>query len=106
MFCSLLGDFSSSNSNPLALGFEFVGDALRKAACVSTVVTSRIIHFYLVSLVELCRLIKEVSLAKIVIITLLIKKVFLYCCLLIIASIIHNVQFSRCIVELLFQETQ
>ena len=36
--------------------------------------------------VELCRLIKEVSLAKIVIITLLIKKVFLYCCLLIIAS--------------------
>ena len=73
MFCSLLGDFSSSNSNPLALGFEFVGDALCKAACVSTVVTSRIIHFYLVSLVELCRLIKEVSLAKIVIITLLIK---------------------------------
>ena len=61
--------------------------------------TSRIIHFYLVSLVELCRLIKEVSLAKIVIITLLIKKVFLYCCLLIIASIIHNVQFSRCIFE-------
>ena len=56
-----------SNSNPLALGFEFVGDALRKAACVSTVVTSRIIHF-LVSLVELCRLIKEVSLAKIVIV--------------------------------------
>ena len=73
MFCSLLGDFSSSNSNPLALGFEFVGDALCKAACVSTVVTSRIIHFYLVSLVELCRLIKEVSFAKIVIITLLIK---------------------------------
>ena len=49
---------------------------------------------------------KEVSLAKIVIITLLIKKVFLYCCLLIIASIIHNVQFSRCMFELLIQETQ
>ena len=41
--------------------------------CLPTLGTSRIIHFYLVSLVELCRLIKEVSLAKIVIITLLIK---------------------------------
>ena len=44
-----------SNSNPLALGFEF-GE-----------VTSRIIHLYLVSLVELCRLIfRSFSLAKIV----------------------------------------
>ena len=58
---------------------------------------------FLVSLVELCRLIKEVSLAKIVIITLLIKKVFLYCCLLIIASIIHNVQFSRCMLSFFFK---
>ena len=97
--------FLLSNQNPLALGFWFVGERFR-CFRFPTSVTSRIIHFYLVSLVELCRLIKEVSLAKIVIITLLIKKVFLYCCLLIIASIIHNVQFSRCIVELLFQETQ
>ena len=41
---------------------------------------------------------KEVTLAKIVSFTLLIKS-FPYCCLLIIASIIHNVQFSRCIFE-------
>ena len=37
---------------------------------------------------------KEVTLAKIVSFTLLIKS-FPYCCLLIIASLNHNVQFSR-----------
>ena len=41
----------------LRWALNLFGDALCKAACVSTVVTSRIIHFYLVSLVELCRLI-------------------------------------------------
>ena len=51
------------------------------------------------SVSELCRLIKKFSLAEIVSITL--KNLFPYCCLLIIASIIHNVQFSRCILELL-----
>ena len=107
LFCSLLGGISSSNSNLLALGFEFVGDALCKVRLRLNLVTSRIIHVYLVSLVRIMQAhLKEVSLAKIVIITLLIKKVFLYCCLLIIASIIHNVQFSRCMFELLFQETQ
>ena len=55
-------------SKPASLGFEFVGDALCKVHLRLNLVTSRIIHFYLVSLVELCRLIKEVSLAKIVIV--------------------------------------
>ena len=45
---------------------------------------------------------KEVTLAKIVSFTLLIKS-FPYCCLLIIASIIHNVQFSRYIAESLLK---
>ena len=49
------------------------GNAWQRYCYRFNLVTSRIIHFYLVSLVELCRLIKEVSLAKIVIITLLIK---------------------------------
>ena len=35
-----------------------------------------------------------------------LRKNFLYCCLLIIASINYNVQFSRCIFEFLSQETQ
>ena len=59
--------------------------------------TSRIIHF-LVSLVELCRLIKEVSLAKIVFYTLLNKSFPL---LLPSHNCInnYNVQFSRYIFE-------
>ena len=64
--------FLLSDSNPLRWALNLLGNGFARFR-FPTSVTSRIIHFYLVSLVELCRLIKEVSLAKIVIITLLIK---------------------------------
>ena len=86
-----------SNQNPLRWAFDlYLRCGGKGFTFASTIVTSRIIHFYLVSLVELCRLFQEVSLAKIVIITLLIKSFPL---LLPSHNCInnYNVQFSRCI---------
>ena len=70
--CVPLRCSSSQIKTRLRRAFGLSGNGFARF-CLPTSVTSRIIHFYLVSLVELCRLIKEVSFAKIVIITLLIK---------------------------------
>ena len=56
--------------------------------CFQTIVNSYRQSIWFSMTVELCRLIKKFSLAKNCILPFLIKKVFLYCCLLIILH--HN----------------
>ena len=90
---SLASSFLLSNQNPLALGFWFVKRTKTRCSLRSLFNTSQLIDSPIGSLlVELCRLMfLEVFFSKNCIFTLSVLKLklrknFLYCCLLIIAS--------------------
>ena len=82
--CVPLRCSSSQIQTRLRWALNLLGTRFARCALRLNLVTSRIIHFYLVSLVELCRLnFKKFLLAKIVFYPI---KNFPLCCLLIIAS--------------------